>query len=93
MEGREEKRRFSEERELELVKVERARDKGKDWFNEMEETDKVEQKKKRDGAEDKEIEVQQVVQMYKRRGGVLRYLRKSWEESRWKRVVRFKIRE
>lgn len=39
--------------------MERARDKGENWFNEIEKRDKVEQKKKKDGAEDKEIEVQQ----------------------------------
>lgn len=45
----EEKRRFSEERELKLVKVERARNKGENWFNKIKKRDKVKQKKKKMG--------------------------------------------
>lgn len=74
--------------------MERARDKGENWFNEIRKKDKVKKKKKKDGEKIRKSKYNnKMVRMYKRRKGVLGYLRQGWGNSRWKRVVRFKIQE
>jgi len=86
-----ERRRFFEERGIEVESEERERREGEgdDWFRELEKRDKEKQRRERK----ERIEKSKSNRWYKevKGEGVPGYLKKGWGESRWKRIARFRL--
>lgn len=84
----EERRTFFEDRGMEIEKVER-RGEGEEWFGELKGKDKKKQRKERW----RNIKDSWYSRWYgKMKGeGIPKYLKKGWGESRWQRVVGFRL--
>lgn len=88
--GWEEKRRaFFEERRLKIEEVEGRSQTREGWFEEMERGDGERQRRER-GKRMRESRYNRWYGDVKRKG-VPGYLKKGWRESRWRRVVRYRI--
>lgn len=83
------RREFFEERGIRILEMEEGRKAGSEWFKKLEERDKGKQKRGRW----ERIGKSRYNRWYKVIMGeeVPEYLRKKWGESRWRRVVRFRL--
>lgn len=82
-----EREKFFEERGVGIEEIERGREEGSMCYGDVEKKDKVLQRKERRN----KIRESRFNKWYKMGEGVPEYLKKGWGESRWRRVIRFRL--
>jgi len=84
-----ERKEFFEERNMRIEEVEDRMGEESEWFNDLMKKDKEKQEEERW----EKIRESRYNRWYKevKEKGIPEYLRKEWEESRWRRVARYRL--